>query len=352
MNGQSSTRQSAKPADPPAVTGIRLHRFTAFEDLNLLPSCGVNVFVGANGTGKTHLMKVAYAACDAAKKRERFADKLTRVFLPADGKIGRLAKRRQGGASAFAEVKIGNWTARAEFSSRATHPQNAKEHLPKSLPDVESVYIPVKEMLANAPGFRSLYAERAVHFEEVYSDLLDRAYLPGLRGAPDDDRRRLLGKLRRELGGSIVVRDEVFYWRGGRHGTLEFSLLAEGLRKLGLLWLLIQNGTLLEGSVLFWDEPEANLNPTLLAPLVGVLLELQRQGVQVFIATHDYVLLKQLDLQQEEEDRVQYHALYRDADGRLACNSTDAYLDIDPNAIDEAFGAIYDSEVKRSLQRR
>jgi len=40
---------------------------------------------------------------------------------------------------------------------------------------VESVYIPVKEMLANAPGFRSLHAQREIHFEEVYSDILDHA---------------------------------------------------------------------------------------------------------------------------------------------------------------------------------
>ena len=48
------------------------------------------------------------------------------------------------------------------------------------------------------------------------------------------------------------------------------------------LWLLIQNGTLTEGSVLFWDEPETNLNPKLFGPVVEILLELQRQGVQIF----------------------------------------------------------------------
>lgn len=343
----SSTRHR-QTTEPPAVTRIRLQHFTAFNELDLLPCPGINVFVGANATGKTHLMKVAYAACDAAKKEERFADKLTRVFLPAEGKIGRLAKRRQGTSNAHAEVKIGRARVRTEFSSRTTRPQDAEERRPKRTPKVSSVYIPVKEMLANAPGFRSLYAERAIHFEEVYNDLLDRAYLPLLRGAPDVERRPLLDRLRRELGGSILLEDEEFYWKG-RQGKLEFTLLAEGLRKLGLLWLLIQNGVLLEGSVLFWDEPEANLNPKLLDPLVGVLLELQRLGVQVFIATHDYVLLKQLDLQQEDADEVQFHALHRDGDD-VVCNSTDAYLDIDPNAIDEAFGEIYDAEVKRHLR--
>lgn len=333
-----------------AVTRIRLDHFTAFDGIDLRPSSGINVFVGANGTGKTHLMKVAYAACDAARKKERFADKLTRVFLPAGGKVGRLATRRRGTTSTVAKVWIGKSRVTTEFSSRTAQPQDAQERRSRKVPDVLPVYIPVKEMLANGPGFRSLYAERAIHFEEVYSDLLDRAYIPLLRGAPELHRRRLLNRLRRQLGGSIVVKDEEFYWKS-KQGTLEFSLLAEGLRKLGLLWLLIQNGVLLEGSVLFWDEPEANLNPKLLEPLVGVLLELQRLGVQVFVATHDYVVLKQFDLQRADADQVLYHALYRDS-GNLTCNSTDTYLGIDPNAIDEAFGAIYDSEVKRSLGGR
>ena len=49
---------------------------------------------------------------------------------------------------------------------------------------------------------------------------------------------------------------------------LEFTLLAEGMRKLGLIWLLIQNGTLGNSSVLFWDEPETNLNPKLYGDVI------------------------------------------------------------------------------------
>ena len=129
-------------------------------------------------------------------------------------------------------------------------------------------------------------------------------------------------------------------------------MLAEGLRKLGLLWLLIQNGTLVEGSVLFWDEPETNLNPRLFGPVVEILFELQRQGVQVFIATHDYLILKQLDLQTTDKDQVSYHALHRDETGELACSTTNSYLGIDPNAIADAFSDVYDLEIQRSLGKR
>ena len=58
-----------------ALTRLELENFTAFESLDLELSPGINVFVGANGTGKTHILKVCYAACDvsapffATKKR-------------------------------------------------------------------------------------------------------------------------------------------------------------------------------------------------------------------------------------------------------------------------------------------
>ena len=74
------------------ISRIKLERFTAFEKLDLNLSPGVNTFVGANGTGKTHLMKVAYAACDISKTQLNFAEKLIRVFLPSGRALGRLVK--------------------------------------------------------------------------------------------------------------------------------------------------------------------------------------------------------------------------------------------------------------------
>ena len=334
----------------PSVTCIKLDQFTAFDALELHPSSGINVLVGANGTGKTHIMKVAYAACEATKNHVRFAEKLTRVFMPAEGSIGRLVKRKRGGSSACVEVQLGYSAIRVSFSNLKKRPESATVWRRRwKETQLNSVFIPVKEMLANAPGFRSLYAERRIHFEETYRDVLDRAYLPPPLGAPDAQRRKLLDKLRKALEGRIRVKNEEFYLKS-QQGRLEFSLLAEGLRKLGLLWLLIQNGTLPQGSVLFWDEPETNLNPRLFGPVMETLLELQRMGVQIFIATHDYVILKQLDLQATDQDQVQYHVLHRDEVSKeLLCNTVDSYLEIDPNAIDDTFGEIYDLEIQRSI---
>lgn len=333
------------------VTKIKLENFTAFKDLEVEFSPGINVLIGANGTGKTHLMKVCYAACDVSKTGDDFMGKLLQVFLPSGHRSTRLPKQSQQETQGTVKVHSGERSLRATFSNTDILLGTVKigDVDPWAGSPIASVYIPPKEMLANAPGFLSLYAAREVHFEEIYRDILLRAYLPPLRGPLPAPRQRLLDNLEMAIGGQIVVEGEEFFL-SGQQGKIEFTLLAEGWRKLGLLWLLIRNGSLPDDSVLFWDEPETNLNPKMFNVVIGVLLELQRAGVQVFFATHDYVILKELDLQMTEQDAVAFHALYRDEAGEIACRTTRQYLDINPNAIGEAFDDLYDRQIERSMR--
>ena len=334
------------------LTNVKLQRFTAFEDLAVEFSPGINAFIGANGTGKTHLMKVCYAACEVSKTGDDLLSTLIRMYLPSGNRSVRLVKQGlAAGSEAAVAVHSGERVLSRKFDNSAMFVGSVSFAVPDawSGSQVESVYIPPKEMLANAPGFLSLYAAREVHFEEVYRDILHRAYLPPLRGPLPEPRQSLLNKLQKAIGGEVVIEGEEFFL-SGQQGKIEFTLLAEGFRKLGLLWLLIRNGSLPKGSVLFWDEPETNLNPKLYGVVINALLELQRAGVQVFFATHDYVILKELDLQMTEEDAVAFHALYRDIEtDEIACHTANRYLDIHPNAIAETFTDLYDREIRRSF---
>jgi predicted ATPase len=335
------------------ITRLKLERFTAFENLDLKPDKGLNVFIGANGTGKTHLMKVLYAACDISKTQQEFADKLVRVFLPSRRALGRLVKRKGKSSVASIEVETANARLGLSFSNHADERRprlvkttGAKEWEKQRL---SSVFIPVKEMLANGPGFRSLYAQRDVHFEEIYADILDRAFLPILRGPMDQGRADLLTTLQEKMDGKVSQKNEEFFLKN-KQGELEFTLLAEGTRKLGLLWLLIQNGTLLSGSVLFWDEPETNLNPKLFSVVVDILLQLQRLGVQVFVATHDYALLKEFELAAQPSDSLAFFTLYRPtASAEVLVERAAAPFLLQHSPIAEAMTSLYDREIRRSL---
>lgn len=338
---------------------IKLERFTAFEQFSVKFSPGLNVFIGENGCGKTHLLKLVYAACDVSTTQRSFAEKINRVFLPSGEQIGRLVKRRSTSSTGSVEVTrtvktdghSKSISLRLSMSNHTKEPSKAtvsgaykqwEEH------PLTSVYVPVKDMMANAPGFRSLYSLRHIHFEEVYADIIDRAFLGTLKGPTDKHRKRLLEILQQSMEGKVITRNEEFFLKSPQ-GELEFTLLAEGIRKLGLLWVLIQNGTLLDGSVLLWDEPEANLNPKLMRTVVQILVELQRLGVQVFVTTHNYNLLKEFDLQLKPEDQALFHSLFRDEQRNVQVASFKRYEDLQPNAIDDTLGQLADREILQQM---
>lgn len=339
------------------LTKIKFEKFTVFESLEIPFSRGINILVGENGTGKTHILKAAYAACDITEDVS-FAEKINNVFYPSRKQIGRLVKRASTSNSGFVELsrfidekkirlKLGlsNHTLKPEKASISGSPKAWAAN------PFKAAYIPVKDMMANAPGFLSLYKAKEIYFEEIYADIIFKAFSPILKGPTDIQRKKLLERLQDAMDGKVILKGEEFYLRN-KQGELEFTLLAEGFRKLGLLLLLIQNGTLLNGSTLFWDEPETNLNPKLMRAIIGILLELQRMGVQIFLATHDYIVLKEFDIQAQDGDDIMYHSLYRgDESGEIEVYSTKIFNDISPNAIDDVFGSLIDREIEKSMGR-
>ena len=121
----------------------------------------------------------------------------------------------------------------------------------------------------------------------------------------------ILDKISDVIDGTIVFENDIFYVLKKDGRKTEFSLEAEGLRKLGLLWKLVRNGLLEKDSILLWDEPEANLNPELYPLIAEILLELQKNGVQIFLATHSYNFAKYLEMRREKEEQKE--------EGRRAC---------------------------------
>lgn len=334
------------------VTRFQAKDFSLFSDIDITFSPGINVILGANGTGKTHLMKAVYAACSIIDKNSNrtLGQKVNGVFMP--NAIGRLVRRARGRKKGSFVVYRKNESEqrtrsiRLELSNLGKVEQQDNGWFVEN--PSEAIFIPVKDMLANAPGFRSLFSKRELAYEEVYMDIIDKAFLPIVKGRQSPEREKLLNHLHKAMDGSIIVKEETFFLKN-KSGELEFPLLAEGFRKLGLLYRLIQNESLIKGSILFWDEPEANLNPQLSEAVVNILLELQRMGVQVFLSTHDYVLLKEFELAATQTDNLQYHVLYKDSEGNVCHESSTDFPSLSNNAILETYSGILDRHIDKGL---
>ena len=331
------------------IEKLHIANFTAFRkaDFQFVP--GINVLVGANATGKTHVLKLLYAMQQMhlfTSEAPYLHETLRAIFRPE--LLADLV--RQGKRSKTATVD-GTWNGetfqvRIQLNSRGGSLYKSGEWENVTRP----VFIPVKEMLAHSVGFLSRCDQSNLDFDATHRDILSLALMPPLReGARREGGDPLLDRIAVQMDGQLELHGEQFYLEG-ENGRLAMPMVSEGWRKLALLHRLIANGSLTSGTVLYWDAPETTLNPSLMAAIVGWLYELARRGVQIFLTTHHYILLKELELQKRAEDTLRLFAMERNKqDGTVAVNPANAYAELSPDLIAAPFERIYDREIKRAL---
>lgn len=335
-----------------AIERLKLENFTVFEKLDLEFVEGINIFVGENGTGKTHIMKIIYSACQAARADVMFSHKLVRVFRPDGLAINRLVKRQKGVKTSKIEVYSKTSSIKAIFSTKTQKWEAdviGENMWEKKNDNLISTYIPAKDILTNAYQFESAYLKDVIDFDETYLDIIGAAKIDISRGPDPSGRKKYLDMLRKITTGSVTVDKEKFYLKPGTQAKIEFHLIAEGWRKLALLWQLIKNGTLEKGTVLFWDEPEANINPIAMPILVEILLELQKEGVQIFIATHDYILAKYFEVKAQDDNTIAYYSLFKDENKNIEFEKCDNFRNLKENPIIKAFDRLMEEVLDRNI---
>lgn len=288
-------------------------KFTVFRDATFTFAKGINVVIGSNGAGKSHLLKLAYTAArwsqemalrektqirpDKATLQKELGKKLTNVFR-CEG-LGRLSTRGKGVQRTEVTVsfyKQPKATVEFSFSTKSTT-DAVLDRPPTEFFSEEVVFFPTKEMLTMFPGFTSLYRNYALQIDETYYDLCLALEKPLPRGPKLEEVKPLLSSIEKILHGSIRVKDGRFYLSQLSGGEFEIPLVAEGFRKLGAVAYLLANGTLGSQSILFWDEPETNLNPLYMIKLAELLVAIAKNGTQVVMATHSLFLMRELSLQ-------------------------------------------------------
>ena len=325
---------------------IRLKNFAAFPETPRLKFARhLNVIVGENGMGKTHLLKLPYAAmamsAEEGKKRSgrptqtvlqtRLAEKLVNVFRPES--LGRLAHRRQGRSRCEVKLDFSETGTSLAFSFATPSRSEVTVDIPPAHWRRRApVYLPTHELLTIYPGFVPLYETHYVEFEETWRDTCLLLGAPALRGPRRKAVAALLEPLEEQLGGRVLERNGRFYLAPTSGDPMEMPLVAEGWRKVAMLARLIATGSLLDNDCLFWDEPESNLNPRMIREVAKAILRICEAGVQVFVATHSLFLLRELEILLESEFgniKQRYFALRRD-DGGVVVSQASEVSDVDP----------------------
>lgn len=315
------------------IKSLSLKDFTVFKNARFDFAAGLNVVVGENATGKTHILKLAYSATYVCARGAReagaaptksylqtaIANKLTAVFRPDE--LGRLARRdRRGRQRSEVQCSYGPPTEDLAFSFNTTsRSEVVVEQAPSAWIEKLPVFLPTRELLTLSPGFVSLYETSYLPFEETWRDTSLLLGAPLARGPRERRIRELLAPLEDAMDGKVEL-DEGgrFYLNSGGVST-EMHLVAEGLRKLAMVARLIATGSLVDKGYLFWDEPESNLNPRIIRTVAQTIVHLAQSGIQVFVATHSLFLLRELELllqrAEHSETERQFIGLHRHASG-------------------------------------
>lgn len=335
------------------IKTLDLNNFTCFGESCFTFSKGINVFIGRNGTGKTHILKCLAAsmkanvlfAQSAAKTKDKFGDLLTEKLLGyfKPDSLGHLVNQYGSGAASV-RLALDAGDIGYTFGEKASL---AKTDNNMYIEQPHFIYIPPREMFSLFDGFISLYEKREISFDETYLDLAKAMDVAPLKNEELRKAQEMLAPLLKKWNISVVRRGNRFYViEDGRE--YEAHLVAEGLRKMATILYLCINGELRPGSVLFWDEPESNINPTLISIIVDLLLELaKRHCVQIFVSTHDYLLSHKLSMMaeyvSEESPEMRFFSLYKTGHN-VGIEIADKLTDVTHNPILKEYSLFFDLE--------
>jgi predicted ATP-dependent endonuclease of OLD family len=324
------------------IRRIEIKDFLVFKGEFAVDFCsGVNVFIGGNATGKTTLLKVMYLIMET--------ENVSKKVISGEGYKDIAIKYYFHNIN----IKHSIFTYGSSMFDKTKHQAEVSVHC--TVGDVSVVrncshiFIPAKDILEHSKGLLALNNMREIPFDQTYIDILSNAEF-GATKEVSEINKVVLNKIKEIIGGEVEYENDTFYIVKADGGKVPFSLEASGFKKFGLLWKLIRNGLLEHGSVLFWDEPENSLNPELIPTLVDILLELQKGGVQIFIATHSYNVARWFELNKKAENSLRYFNL-RKTDSGIAADVADDYVSLDNNPIDAADDTLLKRVVEVSAEK-
>ena len=289
---------------------IDLENFKMFKNDIMIDFCpGVNIFIGRNATGKTSLLKRLY-------------ELESTLNISEDTSL--------------------ETTYSDQFSAIIYE---------TSMNENRIIFVPEKDILEHAKGLLTFIEQKQTGFGTIYKDVLINAQ--DVPTQQQSETQKSIVAVIAEIIGGVVQRDDRdgTYYTLRKDGTrIPFHDEASGYKRLGYLGLLAASGQLESGSVLLWDEPENSLNREIVPKLVNLLLELAGNGVQIFLATHDYNLARYFDVRQNKSIPVLFHHLRMEDNGKVICESTPEYIKMTDNHMERASEALFKAVVADAME--
>ena len=339
---------------------LLLDKFGVFSGLNWQNHNQINVIIGENDTGKTYLIKLLYSLAKTVEeftKREQsdrpawrdvLAEKLFWVYQPESNKLGELVKK--GESRLNVEARLSDENYHFAFGKDTTRQITDCTEIAPKQPGLNALFIPPKEVLTAFDAIAAINEQLQIFgFDHTYYDLIKALRLPTTKGNIPKNLKEVLNSLEHILTGEITKEQDKFIFKRGRE-RYGMSQIAEGFKKIGIFTILIRNRTLNQGTILFIDEPEANLHPHAISSMVDILFDLSQAGIQVYLSTHSYSAIKRFEiLARKHQESIQLCSLTK-SEREINAQFSDLREGMPDNPIIDAAIKLYEEDVKLELE--
>lgn len=340
------------------IQAVELENYGNIPSFKCSAFSNINLIIGENATGKTFFLKALYSAVRAMEDYKRgddvrsiseiLSEKLRWTFQV--DKLGDIVNRSASDSLRF-RIKTDHRQNCLEYQfSQSASTKVGSVTAPTAQKAGDSIFIPAKEVLSLfSVILKSREVDKSFGFDDTYYDLVK-----ALRIAPSKGKNyTAFSKARKELSavinGKVDFDDNSGKWFYKNESGQKFSVgaTAEGVKKISIMDRLLGNGYVNKESVLFIDELESALHPDAICEFLDMISYISHEmGIQVFISTHSYFVIKKLLLVAlKYPDEVTCISLSK-SKKPIVCNLTDGMPE---NSIIQTSIDLYKEEITEVL---
>lgn len=338
------------------IDKVILKNYGIIGDFSANRFSNINLIIGENGTGKTFLLKALYSAVRSMEEFNRGDDIRTISELLSEKlrwtfqveRLGDMVMRwAKDGLSM--EMEMGNDGINYQFSQSAVSKVGNAEVLGDGKAG-NSVFIPAKEVLSLfSVILKSREIDKAFGFDDTYYDLAK-----ALRISPSKGENYVVFANSRKLVSDVidgrVEYDEgngKWFYKNVRNQKFAIGATSEGVKKIAIMDRLLANGYLDRNSIIFIDEIESALHPKAVCQFLDMIDMLANDtGLQIFITSHSYFVIKKLFLiALKEAGMVTCISLDKGQEARIY----DLHNGMPDNSIIDTSIRLYEQEIEEVL---
>lgn len=338
------------------IDELQLENFGMLEEFCCNQFSNINLIIGENGTGKTFLLKALYSAVKSLEEYKRgddispindiLSEKLRWTFQV--DKLGDLVCKTADEGLDF-QMKMDKLSLNYQFSKSASSRVGTVEPTAAGK-EGNSIFIPAKEVLSLfSVILKSREIDKSFGFDDTYYDLAKALRISPSRGknyAVFADSRKVVGNV---IEGKVDYDENSgkWYYKNKKNQKFSIGATSEGVKKIAIMDRLLANGYLNSNSIIFIDEIESALHPRAVCQFLDMIDNIANEmGLQVFITSHSYFVIKKLFLiALKKENTVTCISLNKGKEAQIY----DLHDGMPDNSIIDTSIQLYEQEIEEVL---